>query len=406
LPRFIYIAKNIKGIPKTGVIEAEREKDVAKILKEEGYILVSVRPEEKKEKIRIRAFIPLLGRISLTEKIIFTRNLQVMISAGITLPKALDILKEQTQNKKLKKIISEIVEGVIKGESFSEIMEKYPDVFPPIYSSMIRVGEESGTIEEVLDILVKQMEKNRDLKSKIMGALLYPAVIITTMIAIGIMMLVLVIPKLSQTFKELKIELPITTKFVIWLGETCAKFWYLIPLFAVIIIFLLRIATKTKIGKLLVDAVVLKIPLISPLVKKANSAYTVRTLSSLIASGVPIVRALELVSDSLGNIYYKNTILEASQKVQKGEKLANALKKSENKIYSTLVIQMIEIGEETGQTSDILRKLADFYEEDVANATKNLSSIIEPVLMIIIGAVVGFFVVSMIQPMYGMIKAL
>jgi type IV pilus assembly protein PilC len=202
----------------------------------------------------------------------------------------------------------------------------------------------------------------------------------------------------------MNIELPITTKIVIAIANFSAKFWYLLPFIVFGLVILFQTLLKTKFGGLVINKLVLKIPVISQLVKKTNSAYTVRTLGSLISAGVPIVRSLELTAGSLNNIYYKNAILDAAEQIKKGSKLAESLKKYEN-IYSVLVVQMLEVGEETGKTSEILQKLADFFEEEVSNSTKNLATIIEPVIMIVIGAVVGFFVIAMVQPMYGMISA-
>jgi len=225
------------------------------------------------------------------------------------------------------------------------------------------------------------------------------------MIGIGVLMLIIVVPKLAEVFSELNVELPFTTRVVIGVGEFLGKFWYFIPFGFLVLIFLLKIFSKTKVGKFIFSTIFLKIPIVSPIVKKINSAHTVRTLSSLIAAGVPIVRSLEIVSGSLGNIYYKKALTEAAEKVKKGAKLAEVLKKYKD-IYPNLVFQMIEVGEETGETSNILKKLAEFYEEEVANATQNLSAVIEPVLMLIIGAVVGFFAISMIQPIYSMMQTI
>lgn len=406
MPLYSYIAKNLKGLPKSGTIEAENQQQVARALKEEGYILVSAKIEGENKKQKFSISIPFLSSVSLTEKMIFTRNLQVMVSAGVSLPNSLKILGKQTKSRKFQKIISEISDGVVKGENFSDLLAKYPSVFSDLYCNMVRVGEESGNLESVLSILTRQMEKEHELKSKILGAMVYPAVIIVTMMGIGVLMLILVIPKLAETFNDLGIDLPPTTRFVIWLGNSARNFWYLIPVIIFGLIILFKMGAKTKIGKFLIDSMVLKIPIFARIVKKTNSAYTVRTLGSLIASGVPIIRSLELVAGSLSNSYFKNAILEASEKIKKGAKLGEALKEYEDKLYSSLVVQMIEIGEETGKTAEILNKLADFFEEEVSNETKNLSAIIEPVLMVIIGGVVGFFVVSMIQPMYSMINNL
>lgn len=387
-------------------MEAESQQQVARTLRDDGYILVSAKIAGKSKRSGLSISIPFISNVSLSEKMIFTRNLQVMVSAGVSLPNSLKILGRQSKSRKFQKVISEISQGVIKGENFSDLLAKYPSVFSDLYCNMVKVGEESGNLESVLSILTRQMEKEHELKSKIIGAMVYPSVIVITMMGIGILMLILVIPKLAETFNDLGVDLPPTTRFVIWLGNSARNFWYLLPLIIFGIIVLFKTGAKTKIGKFLIDTAVLKIPVISALVKKTNSAYTVRTLGSLIASGVPIVRSLELVAGSLNNSYFKRAIIDSAEKIKKGAKLAESLKEYEDKLYSILVIQMIEIGEETGKTAEILNKLAEFFEEEISNETKNLSAIIEPVMMVLIGGAVGFFVVSMIQPMYSMISTM
>lgn len=411
MARYIYTAKSLKGEEKSGTTEAKNERELAHILHKEGYVLIRVEQEGKNSGKKPRSFfgkggtIPFFGAVSLTEKIMFTRNLGVMITAGIPLPRILRILSDLTKSKKLKIALLNIEEKITKGKSFSDSLAEHQDIFPELYTSIIKVGEESGSLEEVLRILTQQMEREHELKSKLLGAITYPAVIILTMLGIGFLMLIKVVPKLAETFAELDIQLPATTQLVIKLGNFLANFWYLLPLIILISLLLLRIVLRTKIGRKTLDGLSLKIPIISSLVIKTNSASMVRTLSSLISAGVPIVRSLEIISGSMGNVYYKEAMKEAIEKVKKGDKLSESLKKYSN-IYPALVNQMLAVGEETGQTSDILKKLADFYDEEVANATKALTSIIEPVIMIIIGAAVGFFAISMIQPMYSMMGAI
>lgn len=405
MPKYKYIAKSLTGEPSSGTIEAKNEHEVARILRQEGYILISIEPGEKKGKKKLQIPLAFFRGVPLVDKIMFTRNLQVMISAGISLPRALKILAEQSRSRKLRKALLSISEEIIKGKNFSESLEKYPGIFPELFFSMVKVGEEAGTLEEVLGILTQQMEREHELKSKVKGAMVYPAVIIIAMIGIGILMLIVIVPKLAETFEELEIELPLTTRIVIGLGTFLANFWYSLPIIIIVFIVLLRAAFKTKTGKKIFDTLFIKIPVIAPIIIKVNSAYTVRTLSSLIASGVPIVRSLEITSGVLGNIHYKKAISEAAEEVKKGAKLDEVLRKYSN-IYPELVVQMIAVGEETGETSSILEKLADFFEDEVTQITKNLSSIIEPIIMLIIGSVVGFFAVSMIQPIYSMVGAL
>ena len=406
MPKYFYIAKSLKGEEKSGTLEAKNEKELAKILRQEGYLLIRSESEEREfKKIKFGISLPFFGGVSLSEKMIFTRNLKVMIKAGIPLPRALKTLSGLTKSKKFEKAILGIMEEIMKGKSFSDTLAKYPDIFSDIFQSMVKVGEEAGTLEEVLGTLTLQMERQNEMKSKIIGALIYPAVIIMAMLGIGFLMLIMVVPQLAKTFDELGAELPPTTKVIIFIGTFLANYWYLLPLIILVLVILLRRILKTKSGKRIFDTLTLKIPIVSSLIKKTNSASMVRTLSSLITAGVPIVRSLEIISGAMGNIFYKEAMIDAAEEVRKGSKFSEVLMKYEN-IFSSLVVQMIAVGEETGQTSDILGNLADFYEEEVTNSAKNLTSAIEPIIMLIIGGAVGFFAISMIQPMYGMLGSL
>ena len=404
MPRFFYTAQSLQGERKSGVLEAKDEHQLARILRQEGLVLIRAESKEKLAKKKLKISFPFFG-VSLTEKIFFAKNLRVMITAGLPLPRALETLAKQSKSQKFKRALLNIKDEIIKGKSFSDSLQKYPDIFSELFQSMVRVGEESGTLEDVLKTLSQQMEREYELKSKIKGAMIYPAVIICAMIGIGILMLVMVVPKLAETFEELEIELPLTTRLVIGLGNFLAQKWYLAVIILFILIFLSRQTMKTKAGKRIIDTLLLKIPIISPIIRKINSAYTARTLSSLITAGVPIVKSLEITSETLGNIYYKSAVATVAEKVRKGEKISEALKPYEN-IYPPIVIQMVAVGEETGETSNVLNHLAEFFEEEVSNTTKNLASVIEPVIMIVIGGAVGFFAVSMIQPMYAMLEAL
>jgi len=410
MPRYFYTAKTFQGESKSGILEAKDKHQLARILRQEGYVLISADLDEEKKPLttfqeKWWGALPFLEKVSLTEKTVFTRNLRVMIRAGISLPRALRTLALQTKSQKFRAALLDIVEEIVKGKNFSDSLSKYPDIFSELFQNMAKVGEEAGTLEEVLKILTRQMEREGELKSKIKGAMIYPAVIILTMIGIGILMMVMVVPKLAETFEELAIELPLTTQLIIGISFFLLERWYLFLGLVLVLVFLFQAILKTKKGKKFFDNLTLKIPIISPIIKKTNSAYTVRTLGSLISSGVPIVRSLEVTSRTLGNLYFKEAMEKTAEEVRKGAKLSESLRPYEN-IYSPLVIQMIEVGEETGQTSDILEKLAEFFEEEVTNATKNLAAVIEPVLMLIVGATVGFFAISMIQPMYSMLGAI
>ena len=401
MPTYFYKAKSFKGEEKQGIIEAENQYDLARTLRKSGYLLVSFKRKRAKRSFRSL----FLAKVSLSQKLIFTRNLGVMIAAGVSLPKALGILKLQTRSKFFRRAIEKITEDIVRGESLSGAMAKHPKIFSKLFCSMIQVGEKTGNLDKVLKILAFHMERDYKLRSKIKGAMIYPAVILITMILIGIVMIIKVVPRLSETFAELKIELPPATRLIINSGNFFVAKWYLVILALILIPILFLVLIKTKQGKKAMDKILLKTPFFSNLTRKINSAYTARTLSSLISGGVPIIEALRITSNSVSNFYFRNSILNSAKKVQKGQKLYQAFLDYKD-LYSSLFLEMLDVGEETGKTSEILSKLADFLEEEITNVTQNLSSIIEPVLLIVMGGVVGFFAISMIQPIYSMMGSM
>jgi len=402
-PTFSYIAKSKDGQEKSGVIEAASKSELARNLRQEGYFLISATlAGTEKTKIRQwKRFFMFWRRISLVEKMNFARHLSTMIKAGLPLNRSLQILAKQTKNSQFAKIITEIEESVRKGQSFSDSLAKYPRVFSEFFINMIKVGETSGNLEEVLRILASQMAKDHELRSRIKGAMIYPAVIICAMIGIGILMMIIVVPKLSSVFEELKIDLPWTTKLVIFIGKFLSSYFIFGLIALLLLIILIRQLVRTKIGRKIIDFISLNLPILGRLTRQINSAYFARNFSSLIEAGVPIVNSLQIVAKTITNSFFRQSLLISAEGVQKGEALSKILGNF-SQLYPIMVIQMIEVGETTGTLSNILKNLANFYEEEVTNATKNLSSIIEPVLMIIIGAAVGFFAISMIQPMYSM----
>ena len=398
MPEYFYTAVSPEGETKSGILEAKDEHELARVLRPKGYILISANVKRPKKRIDI---FQMIIKVPLKEKLFFTRNLGLMIKAGVSLPRALKILASQSGNKKFKEIILKVREEVIKGKKLSESFKNWPGVFSELFCSMMEIGEETGNLEEVLKNLTQQMERTYELKARVKGAMIYPAVIIVAMFGIGIMMLVTVVPKLAETFEELEIELPLTTQLIIFTANTIIKFWFVFLAIFLILFFLIKWVLKTK-GTKTIDKFALKIPIISSIVKQTNVAYTARGLSALIGSGVPIVRSLEIISKTLENFYFREAISESAKEVKKGTKLSKALKPFSG-IYPLAFSEMIAVGEETGETSNILEKLADFFESEVENLTKNLTSVIEPVIMLIIGAAVGFFAVSMIQPMYSIL---
>jgi len=402
MPKYFYTATSLTGEPKSGISEAKNEHELAGLLRKEGYLLISASLEKSKKEIKIFSKIQ---KVPLKEKLFFTRNFRLMIKTGVPLPKALEILAVQAKNEKFKESLLRVREEVMKGKKLSDCLKEHPKIFSEFFCCMIRTGEETGNLEGVLENLTRQMERTYELRARVKGALVYPAVILVAMTGIGIMMLIMVVPKLAATFEELGIELPFTTRMIIFFADTLLKFWPVFLFIFLIFIFIIKQALKTKKGGKIFDGLLLKIPIVSPIVKGTNTSYTTRTLSALISSGVPITESLEIVSKVLDNFYFRRAMNEAAKEIRKGTKLSESLKPFSD-IYPFSLPEMIAIGEETGETAQILEKLADFSESEVENLTKNLAAAIEPIIMIIIGTAVGFFAVSMIQPMYSMLGSI
>jgi len=405
MPSYIYIAKNKKGENQTDHIVAVNKHELAAVLRNQGLVLISAEVAGNKEGINFNIIkkIKEFGTISLVEKMMFSKHLSVMIDAGLSLNRALKILAEQTKSPRFRKVINQIETNVRQGESFSNSLKKYPKNFDELYTNMIEVGETGGNLSEVLKILAEQMKKNHELISRVRGAMIYPAVIITAMIGIGILMMIMVVPKLTEVFEELNTELPLSTRIIIGTSNLL-KNNIIIGIIAIIsIIILIKLIIKNKKVKRALHKIYLHLPIFGSLIQKVNSARLARTLSSLIDSGVPIVKSLKIVAGTLSNIHFKEALINAAKEIQKGKKLSEALDKYKN-LYTPMVVQMIGVGEETGSLSDILKNLADFYEEEIDNTTRNMSSVLEPIIMIFIAIVVGFFAISMIQPMYSMMS--
>lgn len=405
---FIYTAKHLQtGQEQTGTKEAGSKKQLAGSLREEGLLLTSAQlaGQGHKKFDASKINIPFLNHVSLVEKMLFSRHLSVMVSAGLSLTKALGALSKQTKNTHFSKIITDVASRVQSGSQFADALAAYPKVFSDIFVNMIKVGETGGNLEEVLLLLSSQMKKDHELISKVRGAMTYPAVIVVAMVGIGIAMMIFVVPKLLSTFEEMQVELPASTKMIILISNLLSNhlFLFLGGLFG--LIFALYFGFKSRQGKHAFQTILLKMPIFGNISKKLNSARFARILSSLIKSGVPIVKALNITAQTLKNYHFKESLETAARKVQKGEPLSQTLSKYKS-LYPHMVIQMVEVGEETGTISDILDKLAEFYEEEVQNITENLSSIIEPILMIIIAGAVGFFAISMITPMYSLLNSI
>jgi type IV pilus assembly protein PilC len=338
------------------------------------------------------------------KKIIFAKNLSKMIDAGLPLTRALAIQERQSKGS-FKKIIHDINDSLAKGNTLSESMKSYPSVFSTLFISMVKAGEESGNLSQSLQNVGMQMEKNYQLTRKIRGALMYPIVIICLMVVIGVLMMIYMVPTLTATFVGLGIKLPLSTRIVIWISNFLKDYIIFVLIGAVIVASGLTMFFKTKKGQRITDLFLLKSPLISETVKQINAARTARTLSSLLSSGVDIVIAIGVTREVLQNSFYKEVLDEVQKTIQKGDPISQVFAKHAD-LYPSFVGEMVSVGEETGKIGDMLLSVAVFYEDEVDQKTKDMSSVIEPILMIFIGVAVGFFALSMLGPTYSLADAL
>lgn len=402
MTHFSYKARNREAAIQTGELDAKNRTELSALLKEKKLTLLSAEEIKTKKEFKI----PGLGqKVGLVDKMLFTRNLAVMLRSGLAFARALSILSEQTKSKYFKEVLKNVGEDVQKGSALADSLAKYPKVFNQLFVSMVRVGETGGNLEEVLDMLSIQLKKDHDITSKVRGAMMYPCVIITAMAGIGILMMVFVFPSLLNMFAESGAELPFLTRVLISISQLLQTQGplLLVGFIALVIAFLKVI--KTPAGKKAFDGVLLKLPMIGGVIMKVNVARFSRTVSSMVSSGVSIVQALDTVSNTLGNYYYSRSAKDACMKVQKGLNLSEVVAEYGN-LYPSMMIHMIEVGEETGSMETTLKQVAEFYEEEVDQFTSNLSSVIEPILMLLMGGAVGLFALAVIQPMYSIMETI
>jgi len=322
------------------------------------------------------------------------------MKSGVAAPRALQIIAKQTANPKFKKVVENLGTSVESGKPLHEAMAEYPKIFSHIFISMIEVGELSGNLDKSLEYLRVQLQRESDLKSKTKGAMIYPAVIVIAMIVIGVLLAIFVLPKLTETFKDFDSELPILTRIVIAISDFAAANSILVLVGMFVFAVGLVLALRSVPGKRVLAFGLLKFPMISAITKKINIARFSRILGSLMKSGISVVQGLGVTADALGNVYYQEALRDATENVKLGKPLTESLAKYEN-LFPFLVTQMLAIGEETGNLEEILEELAVHNEEEIDDTMKNLSSIIEPILLLSIGVVVGFLALALIMPIYN-----
>jgi len=362
----------------------------------------NVNPAEPQAGVnKINLFLQKLTSVPLAEKLFFIQHLGIMLKAGISLSTALKTLAKQTTNKRFARIIADISRNVEKGVSFTESLKPHEKIFGQLFINMIESGEISGKLEEVLKRLYLQFKKNHELLSKVKGALIYPIVILIAMSGIGTFMMIAVVPKITAMFKDFNAELPLATKLLIKFSDSLVAngLLYLVALIVVILTIVQLI--KTKRGRYAFHGLLLKLPIFSPIIKKINLARFARTTSSLLKTDIMIIKSFQIAANVLGNVHYRQALMEMSDKIKKGGTI-NEVVANYPKLFPPVVAQMIAVGEDTGELDYILEELAEFYEGEIDQTMNNLPAIIEPILILVLGLVVGGMAVAVIMPMYAL----
>jgi type IV pilus assembly protein PilC len=400
MPIYKWEGKTLKGAIKKGETEAPDEAAIRIHLRQQNIIPTKIASKGKEIKISL----PFGQKVKQRSIAIFTRQLATMIDAGLPLVQSLEILSSQQESKVFKNIIREIREDVEGGSTFAGALKKHPSTFNELYTNLVVAGEEGGILDNILTRLANYIEKSEALKKKVKSALVYPATIVGVAVIVVMILMIFVIPVFETMFKSAGQSLPLPTLIVLTISKLIKKYVIIFIPALILLIYLLRKYYQTENGKAVIDRLLLKLPVFGPLLKKIAVARFSRTLGTLVSSGVPILDGLSIVSRTSGNRTIETAILNARASIREGETIAEPLNRSS--IFPPMVIQMISVGESTGALDSMLSKIADFYEEEVDIAVANLTSLLEPFLMIFLGVVIGGVVISMYLPIFNMASAI
>lgn len=399
---FAYKIRNHLGAIEDGTIMAGSHGEALSRISSGGANVIALKEQKKPLSINIPFLDRLLHRIKLKDKILFTRNLSGMLHAGLPMYRALSVLEKQAKNEQLKMVLKDLMKDIHDGSPLSEGMKKHSRVFPPFFSAMVRAGEESGGLPAALETVGAYLTKTYDLHRKIKSAMMYPSVIVGIIILVGILMFIFVVPTLVGMFSELGGELPKSTQFIVWLSDSLQASGLILLAGAGLIFGGGTYLFKQPKVKRAFHRFLIWFPLVRSLIVEMNAARTSRTLASLLGSGVSLIQALAITQEVVQNSAYQDALQDAATRVEKGVSLAEVFM-GYPKIFPAMMSEMVQVGEETGNVSEMLLDIAEFYEEEVDAKTQNLSTIVEPLLMVFIGGAVGFFAISMIQPMYSVL---
>ena len=401
MPVFSYRGRARGGRMVTGQMEASTPQALAAQLREQRIMATSVREKPEPVRLRIPGF---GGKVKDKELTVFTRQIATMINAGLPLVQSLEVLASQQPNKQFKRILTKIREDVEGGSTFAASLKQHPTVFTPLYMSMVEAGEAGGFLDTVLNRLAGYIEKSMALRRKVKGAMIYPATIITVAVAVVIFLLIFVIPTFKTLFEGFGAALPLPTRIVLELSRLVRTHVVTVLGAFVGTVFALRFYYRTEKGKKVIDSLLLRLPIIGQLIRKVSVAKFTRTLGTLVSSGVPILDGLNITARVAGNKVVEEAILKTRSSIAEGKTIADPLGASG--IFPPMVVQMISVGEQTGALDAMLAKIADFYDAEVDQAVSNLTTLLEPIMIVFLGVVVGGVIIAMYLPIFKLVTVI
>jgi type IV pilus assembly protein PilC len=413
MPLYKFEAMDTTGTEVKDSVDASNEEEASQKIKAMGYFVTKLtatagkgggaaKGKKKKAGKSRKTFV--IGGVSSKALTVFTRQLSTLQDAGLPVLRSLRILEKQMKPGALKNALIDVVEDVESGMTLSEAMAKHPKCFDRLYVNMVRAGEAGGALEIILQRLAEFKEKAESLKKKIIGAMVYPAVVIFVAVSILVFIMVMIIPKFKKIFDEFGLQLPWATKTLIGISVWMSSYWYWIPLFPLAIYFILKLLRMTKSGNYALDRMALWIPVVGSLIEKTIVARTMRTLGTLVSSGVPILEALSIVRDTANNAVFERMFQRVLESIREGDTIADPLRQS--RLVDDMVVNMIEVGEETGDLDTMLYKISDFYDEEVDNTVKSLISLLEPIMIVFLGGAIGGIVISLFLPLVKLLEGL
>lgn len=407
MSNFTYSARDKNGTLTTGTVEALDQPAAVASLIDKGLSPLLVKPQTAGKGLNMKLDLKFLtkhSKVKAMDKVVFSRQFATMINAGVPISQSLYILSQQSESAKLKEVAKDLGKKVEGGSTLAKALADHPDVFSPVYINIVKAGESGGILDQVLDRLATQQEKDAEIVGKVKAAMVYPSVITGVTIAAFIFLMTAIVPKLAVVFESLGSELPVYTKVMLAISQALTRYGIFLGAGLAVGVFLLRRFIKTPAGKRIFDTFLLKLPIIGKILAKVNIARFARTFASLMSSGLGIVESLTITSASLSNSVFQTELLQVAGQVKNGKSMAASLK--ETKHFPGMVTQMAAVGEETGQVDTVLTKVAEFYEKEVDRVIASLTSVIEPILILVLGVMVGAVVISVFGPISNLTESI